>query len=226
MIKRIEFIKKFGIFSNFRWNDNLPEFAKLNLIYGWNYSGKTTLSRIFQALEHKKLSKEYSVAHFQLLTEDGSRVSSTDLSAVPAVRVFNRDYVEANFSGDYSAPSIFIVGEKNISLKKRLEQLIKRRDSVKRIARELSEKHQAITNELDKLGTDKARDIRQLLGDSNFDRQKLNQRIEEIRDNPAIYNGRRRRISTAFDAEKRRSILQSAPSLKHASRFRFSRRRG
>jgi len=187
MIKRIEFITQFGIFRDFRWNDNLPEFAKLNLIYGWNYSGKTTLSRIFQTLEHKKLSTEYSAARFQLLTEDGSQVSSADLSASPAVRVFNRDYVEANFSGDYSAPSIFIVGEENIALRKRLEQLNKRRTCVERIARDFSEKHRAITRELDKLGTAKARDISNMLGDRRFDRPKLNQRIEQVRHNPAMY---------------------------------------
>ena len=203
MIKRIEFITQFGIFRDFRWNDNLPEFAKLNLIYGWNYSGKTTLSRIFQALEHKKLSTEYSAARFQLLTEDGSQVSSADLSASPAVRVFNRDYVEANFSGDYSAPSIFIVGEENIALRKRLEQLTKRRSRVKRIARDFSEKQKAITNELDKLGTDKARDIRHLLGDPRFERPKLNQRIEEVRHNPAIY------IVADDDVSARLSTLKS-----------------
>jgi wobble nucleotide-excising tRNase len=187
MIKRIEFIKEFGIFHDFRWNDNLPEFAKLNLIYGWNYSGKTTLSRIFQALEHKNLGTEYSAACFQLLTEDGSRVSSTDLSASPAVRVFNRDYVEANFSGDYSAPSIFIVGEENIALRERLEQLSKRRARVERIARDFSEKQKAIRNELDKLGTDKARDIRHQLGDPRFERPELNRRIEEVRHDLAKY---------------------------------------
>ncbi|GAF24977.1 hypothetical protein MTY_0305 [Moorella thermoacetica Y72] len=203
MIKRVEFITQFGIFRDFRWHDNLPEFAKLNLIYGWNYSGKTTLSRIFQALEHKKLSTEYSAAHFQLLTEDGSQMSSTDLSASPAVRVFNRDYVEANFSGDYSAPSIFIVGEENIALRKRLEQLTKRRARVERIARDFSEKQKAITNELDKLGTDKARDIRHLLGDPRFERPKLNQRIEEVRHNPAIY------IMADDDVSARLSTLKS-----------------
>lgn len=203
MIKQIEFITQFGIFRDFRWHDNLPEFAKLNLIYGWNYSGKTTLSRIFQALEHKKLSTEYSAARFQLLTEDGSQVSSADLSASPAVRVFNRDYVEANFSGNYSAPSIFIVGEENIALRNRLEQLTKRRARVERIARDFSEKQKAITNELDKLGTDKARDIRHLLGDPRFERPKLNQRIEEVRHNPAIY------IMADDDVSARLSTLKS-----------------
>lgn len=203
MIKRIEFITQFGIFRDFRWHENLPEFAKLNLIYGWNYSGKTTLSRIFQALEHKKLSTEYSAARFQLLTEDGSQVSSADLSASPAVRVFNRDYVGANFSGDYSAPAIFIVGEENIALRKRLEQLTKRRACVERIARDFSEKQKAITNELDRLGTDKARYIRHLLGDSKFQRPELNQRIEEVRNNLSIY------IMADDDESARLSMLKS-----------------
>lgn len=211
MIKRIEYIKQFGIYRDFRWNENLPEFAKLNLIYGWNYSGKTTLSRIFQALEHKKLSAEYSAAGFQLVTEDGSRVSSTDLSASPAVRVFNRDYVDANFSGEYSVPSIFIVGEENIALRKRLEQLAKRRDRVERIARDFSEKQKAITNELDRLGTDKARDIRERLGDTRFERPQLKQRIKEIRDNPDSY------IMSDDDVSARLSTLRSGEEFNKVS---------
>lgn len=215
MIKRIEFIKEFGIFHDFRWNDNLPEFAKLNLIYGWNYSGKTTLSRIFQALEHKKLTAEYSAGRFQLLTEDGSKLSSADLSASPAVRVFNRDYVEANFSGDCSAPSIFIVGEEKIALRKRLEQLSKRRARVERIERDFSEKQKAITSELDKLGTDKARDIRQLLGDPGFERPKLKQRIEEVRHNPQTY------IMAENDVSARLSTLKSGDQFDSVSSVSF-----
>lgn len=211
MIKRIEFIKKFGIFLDFSWNDNLPEFAKLNLIYGWNYSGKTTLSRIFQALEHKKLSKEYSTARFQLLIEDSSRVSSTDLSASPVVRVFNRDYVEANFSEDYFAPSIFIVGEENIALRKRLEQLAKRRDYVEKIKIELYKKQKEITNELNNLGTDKARDIRHLLGDPSFERPKLNQRIKEVKHNPTSY------IMAEDDVSARLSTLKSGDQFNSVS---------
>lgn len=213
MIKRIEFISQFGIFCDFRWNDNLPEFAKLNLIYGWNYSGKTTLSRIFQALEHKKLSTEYSAARFQLLTEDGSQVSSDDLSKSPAIRVFNRDYVAANFDKDHSAPSIFIVGEQNIALRKRLEQLNKRRTCVEGIARDFSEKQKAITNELDKLGTDKARDIRNLLGDPRFERPKLNQRIEDVRHNPAMYIMTDHRESELLSTLKSGDQFYSVPTI-------------
>ncbi|MBI1321124.1 MAG: AAA family ATPase [Candidatus Hydrogenedens sp.] len=50
MILRIDNLDDFGIYRSFQWG-SLPSFAKNNLIYGWNYSGKTTLSRLFQVLE-------------------------------------------------------------------------------------------------------------------------------------------------------------------------------
>lgn len=210
MIRRIEFIKNFGIFRDFSWKDNLPEFAKLNLIYGWNYSGKTTLSRIFRALEFKKFSTEYSEARFQLLTEGGSQVSSADLSTSPVVRVFNRDYVEANFSADYSAPSIFVLGEEHIALRKRLEQLLNRRARVEKIERDFSRDLEAIRKERDQLGTDKARDVRLLLGDPKFERPELNKRIEEVRHEPTKFimaeDGVSARLATLKSAEEFQNV--------------------
>jgi len=54
MIRKIKSVKNFGIYRDFRWDKSLQEFERLNLIYGWNYSGKTTLSRIFQGLEPER----------------------------------------------------------------------------------------------------------------------------------------------------------------------------
>lgn len=52
MIKRVSSLKQFGIFRNFAWDsDNVDDFARYNLLYGWNYSGKTTLSRIISTLQ-------------------------------------------------------------------------------------------------------------------------------------------------------------------------------
>ena len=42
MIQQIDHLRDFGIYRNFQ-GGGLPAFAKCNLIYGWNYSGKTTL---------------------------------------------------------------------------------------------------------------------------------------------------------------------------------------
>jgi len=211
VIKRILAIRDFGIYRDFRWNNSLPEFAKLNLIYGWNYSGKTTLSRIFQALEHRKLSTGYSAASFNVELEDNSQLSSSDLSSSPVVRVFNRDYVKSNFSEEYSAPSVFIVGEESVALKKRLEQLVKRRDRVDKIASDCSSMRRAIRNEIDKSGTNKARDVRHLLGDPNFDRPKLNQRIAEVRHDPAVY------ILNEDVVQARLSTLKSGEQFKNLS---------
>lgn len=66
MIKKIKSINNFAVFQDFNWNSSVKnsngtviEFAKLNILYGRNYSGKTTLSRIFRAIETKRLPQNY-----------------------------------------------------------------------------------------------------------------------------------------------------------------------
>lgn len=57
MITKVNKIKDFGVFKNFNSNF-LSEFKTFNLIYGWNYSGKTTLSRVFRCLEKGQLHND------------------------------------------------------------------------------------------------------------------------------------------------------------------------
>ena len=59
MIKRINKIKNFGVFKDFQWDSSTPDFNKHNLIYGWNYSGKTTISRIFRCFELQGKHPDY-----------------------------------------------------------------------------------------------------------------------------------------------------------------------
>ena len=42
-----------GIFNDFSWQNTCQEFGRYNFFYGWNYCGKTTLSRLFRCLEIK-----------------------------------------------------------------------------------------------------------------------------------------------------------------------------
>ena len=118
MIRRIEHLRNFGIYRNFVGNEasGVPAFSKFNLIYGWNYSGKTTLSRVFQALERKGLSREYASASFKITLDDGPELNSSNLVQLPTVRVFNRDYVTENFQQEHSAPAVFIVCKPGSSL--------------------------------------------------------------------------------------------------------------
>ena len=41
MFKKID-IKKYGLYKDFRWLPGLKELSRMNIIYGRNYSGKTT----------------------------------------------------------------------------------------------------------------------------------------------------------------------------------------
>ncbi|MGC6409018.1 AAA family ATPase, partial [Bisgaard Taxon 45] len=57
-IKKFDYIRNLAVFRNFSWDTNLRDkgnniinFSNINIIYGRNYSGKTTLSRVFRALE-------------------------------------------------------------------------------------------------------------------------------------------------------------------------------
>ncbi|WP_211329688.1 AAA family ATPase [Vespertiliibacter pulmonis] len=70
MIKNIPYIKKLGVFDDFNWDSevrnnggSVQNFVDINIIYGRNYSGKTTLSRIIRALETGYLSDKYGGLH-------------------------------------------------------------------------------------------------------------------------------------------------------------------
>ena len=47
MINKIDSLKNLGIFTDYKWEADLPEFKRYNVIYGNNGSGKTTLSKLF-----------------------------------------------------------------------------------------------------------------------------------------------------------------------------------
>lgn len=64
MINKIKKIKGFGLFDNYQTDSNLPDFQKYNLIYDWNASGKTTLSRLLRCFELKKIIVSFLKLNF------------------------------------------------------------------------------------------------------------------------------------------------------------------
>lgn len=127
-IKRITKISNMAVFNNFDWdrtvrdkNNNKIEFKKLNIIYGRNYSGKTTLSRIIRALETHKVSDKYKGADFQIDIEGDGVVSLSNLNThSQTVRVFNEDFVKDNLrffiNESEDIQSFAILGDKNIEI--------------------------------------------------------------------------------------------------------------
>lgn len=93
-------IKKYGLYKDFTWG-SLPELGRVNIIYGRNYSGKTTLSRIFDGISLGQLHKNYLDGEFTLHTEDDTvkTVTKDNMNDCPyPVRVYNSDYVDRNLS--------------------------------------------------------------------------------------------------------------------------------
>lgn len=133
MITRIPRLKNFGIFHDFSWSDKeLPEFKKFNLIYGWNRSGKTTISRVFASCEKKcvydeiKFKQYPESGEFEAKTSDNVSIKNTNVASnTLPIKVFNQDFVEDNVSFEPSTSSspIIYVSEKAIESKEKLKKL-------------------------------------------------------------------------------------------------------
>ncbi len=119
MLTRINRIKNLGlVFQDYSVGAGLREFKQANLIYGWNGTGKTTLTRLFDVLESDdKLGVNYDV------TIDEVRISQNDVFP-KKVRVFNQDFVDRNLriiEGQANKISI-LVGKQNQDLLDEIER--------------------------------------------------------------------------------------------------------
>jgi wobble nucleotide-excising tRNase len=119
MLSQINRIKKLGlVFSDFTWGNRTPPFNVVNLIYGWNGCGKTTLTRLFDRLA----SQSGETVEFEVQTADGNKFTQTDPFPLP-IRVFNQDYINKNVRvSDSKANAISILlGEQSTELAAQIE---------------------------------------------------------------------------------------------------------
>jgi wobble nucleotide-excising tRNase len=185
MITTISRLKHPGVLRDFSWPADLPSFGRFNLIYGWNGSGKTTISRMFRALETRTAPAAGEV----VFTINGAAVSSHDFSqATLSVRVFNRDFVaESVFRvGGSDVPPILVVGKESVEKQKQIEQLRKSlADAQTALASERSKK-QAAEKVLDKYCIDQAATIKSVLRSSgsnpynNYDKSMFRTRAQSM----------------------------------------------
>lgn len=129
MITQINRLKRFGIYQNYTWS-GIDDFKKKNLVYGWNYSGKTTLSKLFQVLEFKDKNRCFSGAEIEISVNDGTTktYNQDTLNSFPfAVKVFNSDYIKRIFTWDEPksgfSPISFYLGDTAGDLKGKIKKL-------------------------------------------------------------------------------------------------------
>lgn len=135
MIKKIKLIGNLGIFKNFDWDKEVLDgdgksidFKDINIFYGRNYSGKTTLSRIFRAMESGELSDKFERPSFTVSFSDSTQVTQNSLTIHgKQVRVFNEDFVRDNLrfitNPDDNIESFAILGDDNNKIEKEIGAL-------------------------------------------------------------------------------------------------------
>jgi len=130
MIKKLN-IYDYGVYKDFIWdnvvgNTEDTTFGHRNIIYGKNYSGKTTFSRIFRSLENRKPHEDFKEGKFIITLEDGTEVSDQDIAqGVFNIRVFNSDFKKENLSFLYNDEGeilpFTILGEQNVDIEKKID---------------------------------------------------------------------------------------------------------
>lgn len=186
MISKINRLTNFGNYRHFQWGGTTP-FTKRNLIYGWNYSGKTTLSRLFQILAEPNQLAQWQGSQFEVELQGGATMTHANLANPPRIKVFNRDFIQRNFQQEHQAPAVFIVGGNTIQLRNRIASLNEHEVKIQTIKGRLAESHQRLQSELDSLCTNHARSVATLTGDKTYNRTKLLAEIDRVKSTPDAF---------------------------------------
>lgn len=213
MIKKID-IQKFGIFNDYEWNktiggDDDLSFKAVNIIYGRNYSGKTTFSRILKSIEDEKIHGDFSDANFEITLSDNNKITPSNLSDFKdqlLIRVYNSDFVKTNLSwlhnADGSINPFTILGQKNVEIDNQIKAIDEKLGNIELETGLLSEqfkkeenfkiqsnKYQGKVNDLDNKLKDKARDIKnntKLFNFPTFNISHIKSDIENLRPNSLL----------------------------------------
>lgn len=110
MFKGIAKIKNLGVYKDYSKPPGTNEFGTKNLIYGWNYSGKTTLSRLFAQIENTEPNPDMSGCSFTIETDTAPITEKNFSQSGQIVRVFNSDFVRdnLNFTGKSFTPILLL----------------------------------------------------------------------------------------------------------------------
>ena len=114
MIDNIKLINNLGIYKDYKANSELQNFNKYNLFYGWNGSGKTTISRLFRIIEKKEIPIEYNNIKFNIEIDSQKYSDKNYKNINENVFVFNEEFIEENINWDESINKILLLSEDKI----------------------------------------------------------------------------------------------------------------
>ena len=160
------------------------------MIYGWNYAGKTTLSRVLRSVENQALHPDYASAEFAISTHNDPPVTINSLATHSLkIRVFNSDFVKDNLSWDGEAfKPILLLGQQSIQAQQEIVKnealLVRLREGYRRKVATIRRTDEALREKK----TDQAKVIKQTLQlVEAFTATHLNQDLSTVGSNPAEY---------------------------------------
>lgn len=187
MITCINRLREFGIFTDFN-GTKIHKFGKYNLVYGWNGTGKSTLSNLFSCLELRSLIPRFSKAQISIALEDGSTIAETTIPTSSLnIHVFNQRFIHENIDWDRSVKSILLIAKEKIE---DLQKLEKHKQELQSKKKARDDKRSDVTKQreaLEKFLTNAAKKMKLGLqaidtSDSyylNYDRRKLSTFIQK-----------------------------------------------
>ncbi|GAA2529228.1 AAA family ATPase [Rarobacter incanus] len=107
-------MKNCGFFENYQWDTKLPDLARINVIYGPNGTGKTSLAGAFDGL--RNAVDAVGFRRFSLSIDDDvvQTMGGNDDDLVDRIHVFSEHYVarSRNFTaGSADVPDLLTIGE-------------------------------------------------------------------------------------------------------------------
>lgn len=123
----------FARFNNFNWDNTLDDFSSfVNIMLGWNGSGKTTFSKLMRGIELNSLEEENK---FCIQTDSNEVTELKNLELFSGkIRVFNEDFVEETLRASESIPYIFYAGKEAIDFDEEEKKLAEKKENYSKIS--------------------------------------------------------------------------------------------
>ena len=181
MIKGITRIKGLGVYDNYTKPAGTSELGIKNLIYGWNYSGKTTLSRLFAQLESKKPNSDLAGCEFSFDTDTQPITEKNFEQSDLMVRVFNSDFIRDNlhFEGNSFSP-ILLLGKESEEAQEKIDHKSKKITKSEVVRKRIESQITTYTQSVSNAKTEAAKNIRQLLKIDPYTATQLNSDITAV----------------------------------------------
>jgi wobble nucleotide-excising tRNase len=146
-------------FSNFTWDNEVSNFSDVNIVLGWNGTGKTIISRILRSFEFNNILELPENCQFLLEFDQNNRDQSQLEGFRDKVRVFNEDYIK-HITGVSNLPHIFYLGEDAVDFSEKQKEVDDLQSQIK-----------ACTNEHSAIAEKVARNIKSLAGIARLNKE-------------------------------------------------------